>query len=499
MGMGASLRMARNSAATFAARLLSQGLRAVYVVLVARYLSQEDFGFYAFALSISLVLSILSTLGMESILVREIASHRDRDDSQSTRGRTLFGSVLAYEAMLSLVVVVILVLLSGWLGYQGTRRVAFLLLGGGLIFRQLGESLMGILRGHEHMEYELFFGAVEGLGLVCLTLLFHFLGAGFIGVFLAYLLTYLLQFATGLALVARSFFAPSFARVHRDLSLLREALPVGGARMASSLSTNAGPLSLPLLRTEREAGIYGAAYQPLKAVFLFTRSLGVGVLPVFSQLHGVQDQQSLDRAAANSLRFTSMVVLPLTVGLFAFPELILQLLYGSKYTEGGPVLRVLSLVILMTFFNTLFTSLLIATHRQKVIGLGRIASTVVNFGLLLWLTPRLGALGPAISLACAESTLFAILVSYTIARFRRLPLAKSMLRPALASLCMGGLLWLGRYQSPWLLIPLALAAYLAGLVLVGGLTRSDLNRLASLWSRLWALVSQRTVITKGGP
>ena len=96
--MSASFRMVRNSAATLAAQLLAQALRAVFVILVARYLSEADFGFYSFAQAICLILTILATMGMETIVVREIASLPDDHATRRERGRTLLGSMLIYEA-----------------------------------------------------------------------------------------------------------------------------------------------------------------------------------------------------------------------------------------------------------------------------------------------------------------------------------------------------------------------------------------------------------------
>ncbi len=495
--LSASFRIARNSAATFAAQLLSQGLRAVYVILVARYLSVQDFGFYSFALAICLVLTILSTLGMDTIVVRELASLVGDRASRDRRARTLYGSILTYEAILSLFVVGMLVLITHWRGYQGARQVAFLLLGSGLVFRQLGESLKGILRGYERMEYELVFGAVEGLGLVGLALLFQSLGFWFIGVFLAYALTYALQLLVGFCLVAYVFFTPSFARVRRDVALLGQAFPVGAARIASSFNTNSGPLLLPLLRTELEAGLYGAAYQPLKGLFLLTRSLGIGVLPVFSQLYSTGDDSALESSATSSLRYTTILVLPLTIGLFIFPDYALRLLYGVKYAEGAGVLRVLSLVILMTFLNTLLTNLLIAVRRQRFVGLGRGVSAAVNLGLLLGLTPRMGATGPAISLLSSELVLFLLFALYLAVSFRRLPLTRTMMRPMFASLFFALFLWIGRHGPLWMITSLGALIYVGALVLVGSLGKSDWARLVSLWHRFRSLVRRWRVSAKG--
>ncbi len=492
--MSTSARVIKNSTATFVSQLFGNGLRAVYVVMVGRFLSPEDFGFYTFAVAICLVLTILSTMGLETIIVREIARLRSDPVASDERKRTILGSVLFYQACFAAPVLVLLGFIAAWRGYTGERNIAFLLLSIGLVFRQFSDSLIGVLRGHEHMEYEMVFSAVEGVSLVGLFLLFRLLHVGFMGVFISYSLTYILQFIVGLFFVMRTFFSPSFAAIRRDFALIAKSFPVGIARFTNSLTTNSGPLLLPILRSEMEAGIYGAAYQPLKGLFLFTRSLGVGVLPVFSQLHGQQDSERLGNSASNSLRFTTIFVLPLAMSLFAFPEFALGLLYGSKYTSGAPVLRILSIVILLTFLNSLLSQFLVATERQKIVGLGRTAAMLLNLGLLLWLTPLWGPFGPAVSLLGGEILVFVVVLVYLAVHFRRLPLHDALLRPALASLSMAVVFGLGHQESPWIIIPLALIVYAGALILVGGLVRSDLRIVRMARNRgatLWQLVTRR--------
>ncbi len=494
--MSASFRMVRNSAATLAAQLLAQALRAVFVILVARYLSEADFGFYSFAQAICLILTMLATMGMETIVVREIASLPDDRATRQERGRTLLGSMLTYEAALSALIQAVVFAIAYLYGYRGERLAGFMLLGAGLIFRQLADSLMGILRGHEHMEYEVVFGLLEGLGLVGFIFWFQGLGLGFMGIFYAFGLTYVLQFLIGLGFVARVFFVPSFSRVHRDLDLLSKSFPVGVARATTSFSTNSGPMLLPLLRTELEAGIYGAAYQPLKGLLLFTRSLGIGMLPVFSQLYSTGDERTLESSAAGGLRLTTMLVLPMVVGLFMYPHVVLQILYGDKYADGAIVLRVLSLVILMTFLEVILNNLLVAMHRQRIVGIGRLVSTVLSLGLLLALTPTMGALGPAISLLGGELLVFGMYCAVLISHYRRFPLWKALARPLAASLCMGGVLWVGRAQPLWLMVPVGLAVYLGALILVRGVARSDLDTLRAGWRKVRQMASQRVTAAR---
>ncbi len=492
--MSTSARVIKNSTSTLVSQLFGNGLRAVYVVLVGRYLSPADFGFYSFAVAICLVLTILATMGLETIIVREIARLRSDPSTSGNRERTILGSVLFYEACFAVPVLILLACIATWRGYTGQRQVAFLLLSGGLVFRQFSDSLIGVLRGHEHMEYEMVFSAVEGVGLVGFFLLFRLLNMGFIGVFVAYSMTYLLQFIVGLAFVMRVFFRPSFTALRQDFGLVSKAFPVGIARFTNSLNTNSGPLLLPILRNELEGGIYGAAYQPLKGLFLFTRSLSVGVLPVFSQLHGQQDNERLGSSAGNSLRFTTIFVLPLATSLFAFPEFALGLLYGTKYASGAPVLRILSIVILLTFLNSLLSQLLVAMERQHVVGWGRTAAMVVNLGLLLWLTPLWGPIGPAVSLLGGELLLFAVVLVYLALHFQRLPLLDALSRPALASLSMAAVYSLGHKGSPWIIIPLALIVYAGCLILVGGLLHSDLRFVRMLRDRgvtIWYRVTRR--------
>ena len=156
----------------------------------------------------------------------------------------------------------------------------------------------------------------------------------------------------------------------------------------------------------------------------------------------------------------------------------------------------LSLVIVMTFLEVILNNLLVAMHRQRIVGIGRVVSTVFSLGLLLVLTPTLGALGPAIALLGGEVLVFGLYCAVLISHYRRFPLWKALARPLLASLCMGGVLWLGREQSLWLMVPLGLAVYLGVLILVRGLVRSDLETLLAGWRKVRQMARQRVLAAR---
>jgi O-antigen/teichoic acid export membrane protein len=158
------------------------------------------------------------------------------------------------------------------------------------------------------------------------------------------------------------------------------------------------------------------------------------------------------------------------------------------------VLRILSIVILLTFLNSLLSQLLVAMERQHVVGWGRTAAMVVNLGMLLWLTPLWGPIGPAVSLLGGELLLFAVVLVYLALHFQRLPLLDALSRPALASLSMAAVYGLGHKGSPWIIIPLALIVYVGCLILVGGLLHSDLRFVRMLRDRgvtIWYRATRR--------
>ena len=65
----------RNSVALMAVGVLAKGMGLVLAVLIARFLGPSSMGLFALLFSIALLIEYMAPLGLQDVLIREVAAH----------------------------------------------------------------------------------------------------------------------------------------------------------------------------------------------------------------------------------------------------------------------------------------------------------------------------------------------------------------------------------------------------------------------------------------
>jgi O-antigen/teichoic acid export membrane protein len=99
---------------------------------------------------------------------------------------------------------------------------------------------------------------------------------------------------------------------------------------------------------------------------------------------------------------------------------VLPWLYGPAYAESVRVFQVLGISLVPAFVNYSLTHYLVARGQQVLMGLFTGAMLALHAGLCWVLIPRLGAVGPALSIILAELLLTALCVGALVAGKSRL-------------------------------------------------------------------------------
>jgi O-antigen/teichoic acid export membrane protein len=93
-----------------------------------------------------------------------------------------------------------------------------------------------------------------------------------------------------------------------------------------------------------------------------------------------------------------LAVTPLLAIMMIFPESILRL-FGPDFTNGAPMLRLLSIGQFINVGTGSVGYLLMMTGHERIFSLNITLATVVNLCLCFWLIPAMGSFGAAIATA----------------------------------------------------------------------------------------------------
>jgi lipopolysaccharide exporter len=445
--------------------------------LLARLLSPEDFGVFAVALAVYLVVSSLAELGMGSAIARAATEPDDIAPTVTSLsvlvslvvagGLAATAPVLATalgqpDAAAPIRVLALCLALTGVFAVPGAQLVRE--------FRQ-DRIFLGIIVGFVVANPLLVVLAVEGGGATA------FAWSRVAG-----------QVATGLVYVlsVSRRYRPGWHRASVR-PLLAFGLPLAFANLVSWTLLNADYLLLGRLVGAAQVGVYMIAFNVANwSTAVLGSVLNSVVVPALGRVR--EDRARLGSAVLAASELVALLALPIGAMSLALAQPLVAVLFGPTWAEAVPVLRVLSVFGVLYAFSLLCANVLVATGRT-------VRLLLVQAGWVAVLVPaivvglRLGGL-PGVAWAHVVTLLAVALPGYLVTVLRSTgttarALLRTGLRPTVAATAAAGLAWLlaGLFTAPWL--ALLAGGSLGGLVyaaLVAPLALRHLpDRLTPAW------------------
>ncbi len=379
-----------NSLWLLLARVVSQGLMLVFTALVARRLGEAGFGQYAFIASVVFIGNMITTFGMDTLLIREIARTR-------TTATALAPAAFWIQLALSGIFIAAVFIAAD----QTETAFALRLYALTLIPLALYTIFSAILRAFERMD------AFLALNVVTAILQ---LGAASIAFSRAADLTTLISFLVLSQIVSAVFAAalcfwliPSMSfrlRVARGelISIGRTALPLAALVAFGVIYQRIGLLMLPALAGDSATGWFSAATRIVEALKLAPQALLGALFPLMSRW--AFEKQIVRAPLILSMSFGTVAALGITV---IAPALI-DLIYGARFAPSAAALQVLVWGLIPYAFTATITLELIAKRRERRVVFGNAIGVGVAAILYVLLTLEFGWIGACWAALASEWT-----------------------------------------------------------------------------------------------
>lgn len=235
---------------------------------------------------------------------------------------------------------------------------------------------------------------------------------------------------------------------------------------------------LSLMTNDTAVGWYGAAYR-LFDTLLFLPSLIISAIiyPIFSKLT-LHAEPQLKLAIEKTMNFVLFCGVPIaTFMAITAPQIIGYLYHNPDFTHSVTTLQALAPGLVFLYANSVLTSVLLSTHRERKIIVLALCALAFNVTTNLILIPLLAQLGTALTTSATELVL--LIVSLILIPNNLLPVKSllSALRILVATAAMGACLWWLQISSLLLLLPLGLIVYLCVALLCQAIPLSDIRTL----------------------
>ncbi len=386
----------------FGSQLGFKALGFVVLALMARQLSQADYGKLMFALTLCGVTVLATDLGASTHLVRRVAA------SPGGARRRLEALLSARVPLLAAYVV----LLCAWVALTKPDALAVAAaIAVYSVLKDLYRSYASLFLGLHQVGYSVVAYGTKLLFLVAAVAAGVGAGAGLAwmtGAHLASGVVLLLVAATiARARVGRIRLRPRWRLMRR---VFGRSIWLFAGSVMGLVHLGAGTLMLGYLTPYEQVAIYEAAAKLLEASQFMVRPLTLILFPVAALLASRGQWVELRRLMHRMFAGMTGVGLAACGFVALLAEPIVRTVYTEGYDDSAPVLRVLYLSVPGLYAATVAMFVAASMNRERQAG--RIVATGVagNVALNLAVIPRYGAVGAAWVIVASQSLAAAALM-----------------------------------------------------------------------------------------
>lgn len=406
------MRLLKGSIGGFALKISSTGMNFLSAILLARLLGPVDYGIYSYAMALIFFMSILTSLGLPSLVVRYIAGYYAKSEWGHIRGLLLTSNKVVIFTS-------ILILSIGWVSTYlfsdkfkplqlSTLQVALAL----LPLMSLSGLRSATLQGLNHTIIGQFPETLLKSTLI-LSLLYAaylFLPRETITPIFA---MYIQVASTGIAFFSGAVLL--WKRIPKQVKKtqlsfeykkwLNSALPFmlfGGVIV---INQKTDLLMLGWLSGTYSVGLYEVATRGAEVFVFILMSINIAAGPTMTNLYVTGEIERLRKLITNCSYIIFIVSLLLFLFIFFLGDILINTLFGIKYIDAYNPLIILCIgQLINTLLGTVVGQLLIMTghERETTIGIG--FGAVLNVILSYYLISNFGIIGAALASTISLTT-----------------------------------------------------------------------------------------------
>lgn len=393
---------------------LNAFLGFVFTIVVARSITPADFGYFSVVLNFVMILFVICDVGLSSSVLKFLpqAIREGRKKKAQKIIKLSFLATLLISGVLTAFLFFLSSPLSSLIFAKSQLALPLMIVSFSLLGLTMSFLFASILQGQQRFLFGVITESSVMATKVLVTLALLFLGKlNLISVLVVYTTTSFVGFLIGFFLVG-----PSFLGAPTDFSLARNLIKFGAwvalARIANSISSKIDTIMLARFVEAAEVGFYAAAQ---KMTFIFpvlVNGVMVVLSPKFAALKTVEEVKPF---AKKSTLLISVLFIPIVV-LFILAPWVTVWIFGKVYQPSIYIFR--WLLVSSTFFVATTVPMVAilywfgASRFFAVISFVQL--TLIIIGNLV-LIPKLGVIGPAISLAFSYAVIF-LLSSFFVVR-----------------------------------------------------------------------------------
>jgi PST family polysaccharide transporter len=386
-----------NTGWLFADRILRMAVGLVVGVWTARFLGPDQYGLFNFASAFVVLFSILATLGLDGVVVRELVQTPERENE-------VLGTAFLLKLAGGILTLVIAIAAINLLR-PGDSVVHWLVaaIASGRIFQSL-DTIDFWFQARVESRFVVYARSCAFLLVSVIQILLIIENAPLIAFASAVSLEMALG-AFGLVLVYRSNgqrLSWWTLNVHRITRILKDAWPLALAGMAIMIYMRIDQVMLGQMMGNQAVGVYSAAVRISEAWYFIPLSIVASVTPSLIEAKKVSFNLYYERLA-RLFRLMVSIALAIAIPITFVSDYVARALYGNRYQGVGPILAIHIWAAVFVFLGVAQGPWNINEGLAKLALLRTFIGAATNVFLNLLLIPQYGPVGAAIATIVSQA------------------------------------------------------------------------------------------------
>ncbi len=372
--------------------MIGLGLKTLSKILIARSVSVSDFGIYSLASVIFSMAFVLSLLGMEEGVPRQVAYYKEK-------AHKIAGSAIIIASASGVIIATILFTTSDFLAnsfHEPSLGLALRMFSLALPFSVVSSVMLSTFRGFEMPEVKVYFGDIMRNSLFfALLLVVYIERLSLMGVLVSYDISVIvLFFCLMVLLFKRIDIEFEFSEIKE---LVKFSIPLLFAIVLGMVMTWTDTIMVGIFERAEDVGLYSAAQSLASLLPILLSATGYMYVPVASRILSEGRDHELKRVYVTVTKWVFVLTMPFFAILVLHPKLILGIFFGRDYERAWKVLAILALGFAFHVVMGLNGANLIVLGGGKVYMYMTLVGAVCNVVLNFLLIPVYGIVGAGIA------------------------------------------------------------------------------------------------------
>jgi len=384
--------------------VISTLISAVGTIFIARLLGSNLYGFYTIVLTVPNLIGNFRDWGVNSAMIRNVAQYRA--EGRNSEIRSIFISGLVFEIAFGLALSAIGFGLSGFIANTMFHRPAaasliqiasFVVLAGGL-----ANAATASFTGMERMELNSVTIIIQSIVKTAAIIGLVILGLETFGAITGYVTGSIVAGIFGVILMLNLYRRTPKAysnkleiRAYIEM-MLQYGVPLSISTIISGFMAQFWNFLLPIYYATSNIviGNYGVAANFVVLITFFATPVTTMLFPAFSKLDAKKDKETLQMVFHFSVKYASLLVVPVAALVMCLSEPAVSTLFGNTYNSAPLFLALASVAYIYPIFGSLSNSNLIMGQGQTTFILYTTLLTAsIGFPLGYVLIMNFGVLG----------------------------------------------------------------------------------------------------------